>query len=163
MGKTSTKIKKSKVVHASFVFSVICLICSILLLFEDVSVLYKAVGLISSAVLTSHFIMSLFSWYEFDECGVWCISDLSVGKITLQDQQLKIRWEDVEEVDGVFGIFPPYVITVRGTEAHSGNEIEFLIERRAPNIDDLYQKMKNRVRDDRISEDVKANVGVFDQ
>ena len=163
MCKTSTKIKKPKVVHASFVFSVICLICSILLLFEDVSVLYKAVGLISSAVLTNHFIMSLFSWYEFDECGVWCISDLSVGKITLQDQQLKIRWEDVEEVDGVFGIFPPYVITVRGTEAHSGNEIEFLIERRAPNIDDLYQKMKNRVRDDRISEDVKANVGVFDQ
>lgn len=83
-------------------------------------------------------------------------SNFAIGK-----KEVVIRWQHVTDVDGVFGLFPPYVLFVKGAGVEGGEEQTMMLYRGAPNMDELYEIMHRQVDPAVISDEVKKNVKVF--
>jgi hypothetical protein len=97
---------------------------------------------------------------RFDEEAMYqeqvSFSNFAIGK-----KDVVIRWQHVTDVDGVFGLFPPHVLFVKGGEMEGGEEQTMMLYRGAPNMDDLYEIMHRQVDPAVISDEVKKNVEVF--
>jgi hypothetical protein len=74
-----------------------------------------------------------------------------------RNKEYVITWDDVTFIDGSFGIFPPYGISIQGYDHSTGEEIEISTERFSPDIKELYRFIHSNVSTDLMSDEFKQN------